>query len=243
MLFKSEVITQGSGSIGGVTYSHNRGGLYRRARAIPVNPNTGFQVVVRAALTQAVTRWTSTLTETERAGWNLYAANTPVLGVLGDMIQLSGQNMYIRSHSVLAQLLARSLTGAGIAEVDNPPTVFNLGDFTTPSFVADVSSGLLITFDNSDDWANEGGSTLNISMGRPQNPSVNFYNGPWRLVSTAQGDDVTPPTSPLTIAPGVINTDGYPFVVGQKVWTRYRVLRQDGRLSSDRIVGPQLAIA
>ncbi|KKM06452.1 hypothetical protein LCGC14_1743870, partial [marine sediment metagenome] len=47
MLFKSGLITQGSGSIGGLTASHNRGGMYFRARTIPTNPATSFQTVVR----------------------------------------------------------------------------------------------------------------------------------------------------------------------------------------------------
>ena len=40
MLFKSAAFTQASGSVGGLTFAHNRGGMYTRARSIPVNPKT-----------------------------------------------------------------------------------------------------------------------------------------------------------------------------------------------------------
>ncbi|KKL73251.1 hypothetical protein LCGC14_2076760, partial [marine sediment metagenome] len=46
-----------SGSIGGTVYSRNRGGAYIRNRAIPVDPNTSFQINVRAILAAQSQNW------------------------------------------------------------------------------------------------------------------------------------------------------------------------------------------
>lgn len=243
MLFKSEVLTQASGSIGGVTYSHNKAGMYRRARSIPVNPNTGFQEQVRSALTEAVNFWTTQLTDTNRATWNLYAANTPVLGVLGDAIQLSGQNMLIRSYTSNAQMVAKLGVGRIPSTFLNAPSIFNLGDFTTPSFTPDVSTGISVVFTTTDDWVTTDGAFMHIFESRPQNPSVNYYNGPWRLINAIAGDAGTPPVSPFVTSPFNINLRGYPFAAEQRIWLRVRVSRPDNRLTSDRIIGPVLAIA
>lgn len=243
MLFKSEVLTQASGSIGGVTYSRNRGGMYRRARAIPTNPNTGFQQQTRTALTEAVTFWTSELTTVQRAAWDLYAANTPVIGVLGDAINLSGQNMYVRSFSANSQLLQKLGVGRIADSFDVAPSVFNLGDFITFGFTADVSTGLTIAYDDTIDWVTEDGAFMHVFMSRPQNPSVNYYNGPWRLTAAIAGDLGTPPTSPQVIAPAAIATNGYPFVADQNVWIKLRVSRPDNRLTTERVFGPVLSVA
>jgi len=43
MKFKSPILSQASGSIAGITFSHNRGGMYVRARAVPTNPGSPQQ--------------------------------------------------------------------------------------------------------------------------------------------------------------------------------------------------------
>ena len=53
MLFRGTHLTDASGSLSGVTYSHNRGGAYTRNRSIPVNPNTVQQQAVRNAFSSA----------------------------------------------------------------------------------------------------------------------------------------------------------------------------------------------
>ena len=49
MLFKPTIVASLSGSLGGITASHNRFGAYLRERVIPVNPGTQPQVIVRNA--------------------------------------------------------------------------------------------------------------------------------------------------------------------------------------------------
>jgi hypothetical protein len=218
MRFKSGVLAQASGSVGGYTYSHNAGGQYIRQRSIPTDPNTSRQQAVRAIIGTLVNLWVNTLTSVQRAAWDVYAANVALLDVFGDPKYRSGINHYCRSNTPILQ--------ASLARVDDGPTVYNTGDFTSPSIGIDAASDEIdVTFDNTDDWANEDGAAMLVYCSRPQNPSVNFFKGPYQYAGKIEGDAVTPPTSPAAI--------GLPFAAaaGQKVFARLIVVRADGRLS------------
>lgn len=238
MLFKSEHITQASGSIGGVTYSHNSGGMYRRARSIPVNPNSGNQSQVRAALTNLTQRWTETLTAAQRTSWNTYASNVPVTNKLGDTVNISGQNWYLAANTPRVQAGNKFTLGWSSSEIDDAPTMFDRGDFTTPTFTASEASGLSVTFDNTDAWANEDDAAMLIFQGMPKNASRNFFNGPYRLVHVIEGNSVTAPTSPRAIVAGALAANGFVIAEGQRQWLSFAVTRADGRLSTRRLVGP-----
>lgn len=84
-----------SGSIGGTVYSRNRGGPYIRNRAIPVDPNTSFQINVRAILAARSQAWADR-TPAERAAWENWALQNLVTNALGNQIRLSGHQAYIQ---------------------------------------------------------------------------------------------------------------------------------------------------
>lgn len=238
MKYKSALTTSASGSVDGMTASRNRFGRYLRARAVPVNPNTGFQVQARAAFTTLVTRWIETLTAAQREAWRDYASNVPVLDALGDPINITGQNWYIACN--VPRLQATEKLGAFVTLplVDTAPAIYDRGTFTTPSFVADDTTGLDLTFDDTDAWANEDDSALLMYQGQMQNLTRDFYNGPWRLIGAVLGDATTPPTIPFAIPNNDINQRGYPIVPSMKNWLAVAVTRADGRLSTRRILGP-----
>lgn len=218
MIFKSQFLQQASGSLGGVTYSHNRGGMYTRQRSIPTNPNSPQQQAVRAIFGSLSILWQSTLTSAQRSAWTDYAAVISWLNALGDGITLTGQQMYVRCNTPRIQ--------AGLARVDDGPTVGNLGDYTNPSFAYDsANSEMDVTFDNTDSWANEDDSAMLIYTSRQRAPTINFFKGPYQLAGIIAGDSVTPPTSPAAIAA--------PFVcaAGNRCFARAIVTRADGRLS------------
>lgn len=220
MLFKGVLGTQLSGSINGIVASHNSGGTYFRDRAIPTNPNTPQQATVRQLMSDLVSLWLNTLTAVQRAAWDLYAFNVPLINRLGDPINVSGLNMYCRFNVPYIQ--------AGQTRVDAAPGVFNLGDFTQPSFALDEPNDEVdVTFDNTDDWAGEDDSILAVYASRPQTLSTNFFKGPYRFAGAVEGDAKAPPASPAAI--------GLPFPVatGQRVFIRVQVARVDGRLSAD----------
>lgn len=243
MLFASEVLTQASGSIGGVTYSRNRSGLYRRARAVPVNPNSEFQVEVRSEFTNLVNRWTEVLTPAQRESWNLYGLNVPVTNPLGASITNSGQNWYIGANTIRGQILSK-IGGTGFSAgpfVDAAPALFNRGEFTTPTFAIGEAGGVVVSFNDADEWRTEVDAFLLAFQGVPQNPSINFFNGPWRLIGALDG--LTPVVSPITITAAQVAARGFPVQAGQAQWIAFAVTRADGRYSTRRIVGPNIVTA
>lgn len=218
MKFKSQLVTQASGSIGGATFSRNAGGMYIRARAVPVNPQTAKQTAVRNALTACMNRWTNVLTQVQRDAWNVYALNTPTTNVLGESLPKTGSNMYNRCN--VARL------NAGIAVIDAAPTVYDLGGFTAPVTTITASTDLMsIAFTNSDAWATAVGGYLLVFASAPQNPSINFFKGPYQYAGKISGA-ATPPTSPASMALPI------PCAVGQAIFLKFNAIQVDGRYSA-----------
>jgi hypothetical protein len=222
MKFTSQIIASGSGSIGGCTYSRNRSGQYIRRRAMPVNPGSAFAQVMTATFAALVVRWTTTLTQQQRDGWDTWALNTPQTDPLGNAVVWTGQNAYISMNSFRLQ--------AGKTYVDDAPTIF-AGATYTPNAGADTanvseaSQDFDFNFVNTDDWANAVGGVLAVYVSRPQNPSVNYFKGPYRLAATEDGA-VVPPTSPLTVP------FPFPVVEDQRIFLQARVANADGRISA-----------
>lgn len=212
-----------SGSVGGVTYSRNRGGAYMRTRAIPVDPGSTFQNAVRFLVAQLTSRWLDTLTASQRAAWDNYALNVELPNPLGAPRNVGGLAMYVRSNVPRLQA-----SETNFPRVDDAPVIFNLGDFTHPSLgnASEAAQTADVVFENTDDWANEDEAGMLIYGSRAQNPSRNFFKGPYRFAHNVLGDAVTAPTSPASV------TWPFPFVATQKVFAQVRVTRADGRLSS-----------
>lgn len=220
MLFKSTVLAQASGSVGGTTYSHNRAGMYIRNRTLPVNPNSNLQQLVRGYFAQLSPYWGATLTADQRAAWEVYAANVTMLNKLGDPINLTGQQHFLRSNLLRLQ--------AGLSVVEDAPTDFTLAVPGAPTtYVANAAAHkITVTFDNAATWAGAAGGALMLWMGPPQSPAINFFKGPYRYVGKIAGA-ATPPTSPHDF-------DSLPYAItaGQKVFVYSRVVNADGRASA-----------
>lgn len=214
-------VAQASGSVGGTTFSRNRGGPYMRTRAIPVNPGTPQQSAVRALLAQLTSLWSTTLTAVQREAWDTYALNVPLPNPLGEPRNVGGLGMYIRSNVGRLQ--------AALARVDAAPTLFNLGDYTAPTIVSVTSVGAAISvgFTVGDDWVGEDGSSMLLYTSRQQSASINFFKNPYRLAGQINGEVMTPPTSPFAL------TGAFPVAVGNQTFVRAVVTRADGRLSAE----------
>lgn len=223
MLFKGTVITQASGSVGGLVFSHNSGGAYIRARVTPTNPNSPEQIVVRNAVSFLSNFWNDGLTPAQRAVWDTYAANVTITNRIGDQVFISGMAHYVRSNVARLQ--------ADVLRVDAGPGIFNISTNTRP-FINGFSFGsqtINFNFGNSplaDAWANEVGGFTFVYVSRPQNLTINYFRGPYRLTGTVVGDPVAP-VAPLSI--------DLPFPVseGQKIFARSISTRSDGRLASE----------
>ncbi len=213
------ILTTMSGSLGGITAARNKGGQYLRARVVPVNPSSPAQVTLRTVFSALAVHWGTTLTALQRTGWDTYAANVTVVNRIGETVNITGFQHYIRSNTPRVQ--------AGFARVDAPPTVFDLGAFTDTSIaIVGGAAVVSVTFEPLDAWANEDGSTMLILASREKAPSINFFKGPYRLAGTIDGDALLAPTSPAAI------TSDFTYATGNKGFAQVRVSRADGRLST-----------
>ena len=216
----SSIVSQASGSMGGITAARNRYGMYLRNRVIPVNQKTLRQLAVREAMSQLAAAWADTLTSAQRAAWQLYGENVGMPDAFGAIQHLPGKEMYVRSNIPRLQ--------AALTAVDDGPALFSLPPAPAGVTVTGTQNDqkLSIAFDNTEAWAGEVGAALLILCGRPQNTTRNFYGGPWRYAGKIAGATPDPPESPqLLDAP-------FPFVDGQLLFCQFRVSRADGRLST-----------
>jgi hypothetical protein len=203
------------GSIGGTVFARNRGGVYARARVVGINPQTARQVAVRASLGDLAQLWSTTLTDAQRAAWELYAANVLIPNSLGEPRSLTGQQMYVRSNTLLLD--------TGGTRVDDAPTIFTVGPTITPTYTntpaTDVIS--LVDFGGYDPATADEIGVL-TQMGTPQNGGVQFFKSPFRKIGGAQYAIV--PAAPVDMAAA------FPFEAGQAIFIRTAVVTVDGRV-------------
>ena len=229
MLFKSAILTQASGSVGGITASRNRAGMYFRARAVPVNPNTAAQVALRVIFGNLATQW-NVLTKPQRDAWTTYAINVPVTGKLGDPITLTGQQMYIRNNTARLQ--------AGLPPVDDGPIDFSQDSLSSVSIGPVAATDLLtVIFEDTDGWVDEDDAGLLIYGSRQQGPAINFFKGPYRFAGVILGDNALPPTSP-----DVTINNAFALDVDNVVFCRAVSVRSDGRISPVQFIGPNIIV-
>lgn len=213
---------QRSGSIGGTVWSHNKAGVYIRNRSIPVNPNTDRQAAVRVAVRNLSIFWDTELTQGQRDAWDEYAANVSWINRLGQSINLTGLNHYVRCNT---QKIIST-----IARDDTAPGIFDIGD-AEDQLACTASEGtqdLTINGNAGAPWLVEALGWQYYYMGIPQNASRKFFGGPYRFVTAVPG--AGPPPFPIVIAAP------WPFVEGQRIWLRSRIQRGDGRLSEFALI-------
>lgn len=212
-------VVQISGSIAGNTHARNRYGNYIRARTKPINPNTDNQIAIRATLAFLTDRWAQTLEAPQRTAWNLYASNVTMTNKLGESINLSGFNHYIRSNVI------RHISSEGV--VDDGPVIFEIPaqDPALTVAVSEATQHKTVTFNPALDWVTEDSAYMYLFDGQPQNAQRNFFNGPWRGVQEVAGIDPAGAVTPVVA--------GIKFVVsnGQHFWMYARISMADGRLS------------
>ena len=224
MLFKGLLATALSGKVDGLVASHNKGGTYFRNLAIPTNPNTPQQQVVRAQFANLTAAWQDSLTQLQRDAWQLYADNVTVTNRLGDQVNISGLAMFVRNN-VSRVFVAQTFNAIA-------PSIFNLGTITRPLLnnASEATQTADFVFSNSpsfDPWANEAGSLMLVFLSRPQNSGVQFFRGPYRFAGSLEGDPV-PPVPPFTV------TVPFPILAGQKIFGRAIAMYLDSRYTVSR---------
>lgn len=231
MLFIPTIAGPMSGSLGGIVASHNKGGQYFRLRSIPTDPASPQQVTLRGNMSSLATRWSGVLTQVQRDAWDVYAANVPRPNRFGGSQLLSGIAHYVRSNSPRMQA---DPGGTDLPIVDAAPTIFDVGSYSQPTIgLTPPDTVTAIIFNAADAWVNDDGAAMLVYYGRPQNPGVNFFKGPFRFNDSVLGDSITAPTSPQ------LGATPFPIAVGNRAWARVNVTQGDGRLG-DPIVFPML---
>lgn len=228
MLFKSPIFSQASGSIGGTTFSRNRGGMYTRNRAIPTNPNTANQAAVRGYLGSAVSAWSNLLSAGQREAWRTYGNETPVINRLGDETRLTGQQQFIRSFVAFSR--------AGLSPVLAAPTIYNTGEpvvnigggAVPPNTVEIVAS--VFTADAMLMAAASDGGNVAIGIGPPVNPGVEYYGGRANFMQAAALVNNATSAALDDTAADWANPWGLP-TAGERRGMVARVLYDDGRVS------------
>lgn len=103
-----------SGSQAGTTAGRNRFGQYERSRAIPVNPSSAAQGLVRARMATNSAAWRS-LTAAQRAGWSSLGLSMVRSDSLGQSYTLQGNQTYASVNN------NRALTG--LAPISDAPAI------------------------------------------------------------------------------------------------------------------------
>lgn len=215
MLWSGSFVTRGSGAVGQVVASHNRGGQYLRERVIPTDPETTLQVEARDALGEVSSRWSSVLSPEDRSSWNEYAAGSTSHNALGATIQLTGQQQYIRSNMIRVYF--------GLSTIDVGPSVFG---FPLPPVWSDVFTLSAAPSLNLLMEAIPTGYVFYWYLGEPQSAAVNFFRGPWRKIQSGSGPGLATSTLPFGLT------------AGQRCWLYARTQSPDGRLSARVQFGP-----
>lgn len=214
-LFRSDRVTQASGSIGGTTFSHNRFGLYFRARRTPVNRNTVFQQSQREALAAASAGWRD-LSSSQRAAWEVYAAATPVTNKLGETVFLSGAGQYSATNSFALRV--------GLTTFAAAPTTPGRQALGSPTIVIDASAAT-VTVTALEDPATDD-VTLALFVGDPQSAGRSFFAGPYQQRGVAS---VATGTASYTTQTG---RNSLAYVAGQRIPVRLHGITTDGRLTT-----------
>lgn len=230
MLFKSGLVTQVSGSVGGMTGSRNKGGFYLKSRSVPVNPSSPAQTAARLRFQAHSTAWTNTLTQVQRDAWNAWAVTLAWTNSLGDAIQISGQNAFIGANSVLEQ--------AGLAAVTAAPLVASQPtqdiDFSAATNGAPGTVDIDVTSAVNNMWADTTGAAALIYVSRAKSAGTTFFRSPYRLgtVIAGQAGQIFPLLT-------VFQTP-FTYLAGDRVFAQARVVMPDGRYSFMTDLGSQI---
>ena len=222
------LITQGTGSLGGMTMSKNRAGYYLRSRTVPTNPKTSKQVIVRSNFSSYSAAWQG-LTSAQQAAWNLYAKNVPVILNNGTHKLLSGLNWFVAVNQTRVQASLSYITAA--------PTTYSMAGPLIPTTAVYKSSSTLELIGSvlvPPTAANTGDRIL-IQLGRPRSLGRQYFSGPWQYATWI--DTYSLGLGPVPFVIG--SATGYAAVSNQNQWLRFVRVLPDGRYSTPVIFGPQ----
>lgn len=129
--FKSIVYAEIRGKVNGLVYSRNRFAAYARNKTSPVQPRTPSVMLRRQVLTNLAREWRE-LSDTDRAEWIQFASQLQRTNTLGDVIQLTGLQVFILYNATRA-LFGLNKTTAPPPTVEQPPALTSVTLDINPS--------------------------------------------------------------------------------------------------------------
>lgn len=125
------LISDGRGSVGGITFSKNHNAPYIRRRTIPHDPHSLKQMSVRALSAWLSKSWRM-LSRSQTDAWAALAATYPRVNKLNQTYYLSGFQMYCH--------LNRFLQGIGVNPIGDAPSISNNVVPSLSSFSVEVDT-------------------------------------------------------------------------------------------------------
>ena len=134
------IVTDGRGKIGGHVASKNRAGAYLRTKVTPSNPNTVAQAQARSVLGSLSQQW-STLSESQRSGWNNAVKDWGTTDIFGDIKKPSGINLFVK--------LNANLFSGGYPQLLDVPEKMEVPNVMLISAMFSIGTGVItFNFDN-----------------------------------------------------------------------------------------------
>jgi hypothetical protein len=170
--------TPQSGSVAGQTASRNRFGQYFRSRAIPVNPSSAAQGLVRARMTTNSAAW-RILTGAQRAGWGDLGLSMVRSDSLGQSYTLQGNQAYASVNN------NRLLTGLAVV-ADAPGIVTPVNIVTATITLTSASMSIAYT-------ATPLAATTYLAIfASPQRSAGRNFEGDFRFIMVSAAAAVSP---------------------------------------------------
>lgn len=205
-LFQSAIISDASGSVGGATFSKNKGGLYIRARIKGSQPNSQKQIQVRTNMTAVTQAWRE-LTDAQRLAWRDAAQSATYQSSLGQTKTLTGQNLFVKLNA------SAKAAEASAAIIETPPAPSAI-TATIASFDVVSNNGIAV-FDIEGDITSN--SNLRLSVFLAQNVSAGVESvkkSAFKKVLTVPASS----TDPNAILTTPMNESQLSAIVGRKFW-------------------------
>jgi len=227
----SAIVADARGKVGGVVFGRGGGGSIVRTNVKPCNPRSSAQSARRAVMAYLTQYWSKTLSNTNRNGWNDYAAGTSWTNKVGTAALISGMSAFVRLNSLI--FLARNATTehpAGNAWPIREVAPLMVGHAGTPSFT--------ITADGGDNHIHLLEPTVPFLKANNDHFMVFFTHGCTnagrtrpgsnrRYLGYLEGSAGAPPAFPYTM------TSPFNFENGQNVYCTGIFLDEKGRVGGD----------
>jgi hypothetical protein len=213
-------VVDARGSHAGNTFSRNGAGATLKARVAGVNPKSHRQSLARARLHTLANAWGNSLSFGNRTSWRSYAIANPVTNKFGNLVALSGQQMFIR--------LNGTLMAAGFDPQFNPPAPSGIGSPVTASLIpvhgtgGSVSAAFIKTGTNVDELAY-------VYMSGTYGNGRSFMGSGFRFLAATVADGTLQDFTSLWV-----NQFGHlPTTDGGQIFMRWAIInKNDGRISA-----------